>query len=424
MTIPTLDIDMTAVAMPVGALGAGVAVPLPSAAPVAVAAEPADAGVPAVVAEIRPPVAAPVDGEAVLRFREAMERPLAENARLQGLLNRALAHLAAAPRTEVVPDETLLVAANLAPRTAPKEVVVEAGVVKIREAPLRPEVEAQIVAKTEPVVAQPVVSEADVAGRAVSTTPPSGLVPAHPVAALRTEGVPNKALGVAANLAPGSAPKEVVVEAGVVKIREAPLRPEVEAQIAAKTEPVVAQPVVSEADVAGRAVPVTPPTDQVADATAPRDEEVVLQALPQTATVVPAAEAPSVRAAEPVVAPPVVDRVEQVKNVEMQMLVAAAHEVADAILVSPGLLRGQGEIRVQLKPEVLSGTEISIKVTGRTMSVEFQPTVQDAAVLIERNLAGLQERLQTSVAAFDIAVSVRSGVIARRASVRRTEEEA
>ena len=337
MTIPTLDIDMTAVAMPVGALGAGVAVPLPSAAPVAVAAEPADAGVPAVVAEIRPPVAAPVDGEAVLRFREAMERPLAENARLQGLLNRALAHLAAAPRTEVVPDETLLVAANLAPRTAPKE---------------------------------------------------------------------------------------VVVEAGVVKIREAPLRPEVEAQIAAKTEPVVAQPVVSEADVAGRAVPVTPPTDQVADATAPRDEEVVLQALPQTATVVPAAEAPSVRAAEPVVAPPVVDRVEQVKNVEMQMLVAAAHEVADAILVSPGLLRGQGEIRVQLKPEVLSGTEISIKVTGRTMSVEFQPTVQDAAVLIERNLAGLQERLQTSVAAFDIAVSVRSGVIARRASVRRTEEEA
>ena len=111
---------------------------------------------------------------------------------------------------------------------------------------------------------------------------------------------------------------------------------------------------------------------------------------------------------EPLVSVQSVDvaaRVEQVSKAEV--LVQAAEAVADTILVSPGLLRGQGEVRIQLRPDVLEGTEIRIAVTGRQMEVNFMPQTQDMAVLIEQCRPQLEQHLAEKIHSFQIAVDVR-----------------
>ena len=124
-------------------------------------------------------------------------------------------------------------------------------------------------------------------------------------------------------------------------------------------------------------------------------------------------QAVNARAAE------MVDRVAATQSAA-DVLVAAAEAVADAILVSPGLLRGEGEIRVQLKPDVLEGTEVRIAVAGRQMAVEFMPVVTEVAALIERCRPQLEQQLAARVHAFSIGVSVK-GV---SAADRRKGEEA
>lgn len=116
-----------------------------------------------------------------------------------------------------------------------------------------------------------------------------------------------------------------------------------------------------------------------------------------------AASADSARTVE------VVDRVVQTAA-SAEIVAQAAGDVADAILVTPGLERGRGEILIRLKPDVLDGTEVRIEVTGRSIQVEFLPEVHDVAVLIERNLAQLQQHLAARVPSFDIGVAVGRGV--------------
>ena len=53
-----------------------------------------------------------------------------------------------------------------------------------------------------------------------------------------------------------------------------------------------------------------------------------------------------------------VTSVESAAAVRSQMLVAAVDEVCEAIQVSPGVQPGQGEVRIQFKADVLSGTEV------------------------------------------------------------------
>ena len=95
------------------------------------------------------------------------------------------------------------------------------------------------------------------------------------------------------------------------------------------------------------------------------------------------------------------------------VLVRAAEEVADAILVSPGLLRGEGEIRIQLKPDVLDGSEVRISVEGRQLGVELLPVAADTAAFIERNLPQLQQMLSARVHAFTVGVSMRRNRVGR-----------
>ena len=96
-----------------------------------------------------------------------------------------------------------------------------------------------------------------------------------------------------------------------------------------------------------------------------------------------------------------------------EVLVQAAEAVADTILVSPGLLRGEGEIRVQLKPDVLDGTEIRIGVAGRNLDVAFMPRTADMSALIEQCRPQLEQHLAARIHRFTVNVSVGAGRKAR-----------
>ena len=90
-----------------------------------------------------------------------------------------------------------------------------------------------------------------------------------------------------------------------------------------------------------------------------------------------------------------------------EVLVQAANAVADTLLVSPGLLRGQGEIVVQLRPDVLDGTEVRIAVTGRQLDVQFCPTTVDMSVMLENGRTQIANCLSAKIAAFNVTVDVR-----------------
>ena len=90
-----------------------------------------------------------------------------------------------------------------------------------------------------------------------------------------------------------------------------------------------------------------------------------------------------------------------------QVLVEAAQAVADTLLVSPGLLRGQGEVVVRLRPDVLEGTEVRIAVTGRQLEVVFQPTTVDMAVLLTNCRTQIATHLAAKIATFNVSVDVR-----------------
>ena len=107
-----------------------------------------------------------------------------------------------------------------------------------------------------------------------------------------------------------------------------------------------------------------------------------------------------------------------------EVLVQAANAVADTLLVTPGLLRGQGEMRIQLKPDVLDGTEIKIAVTGRQLDIQFAPQTHDMSVMIERCRSQLEQHLASRIHSFQIAVEVRPNVQAARGRIREIEEEA
>ena len=90
-------------------------------------------------------------------------------------------------------------------------------------------------------------------------------------------------------------------------------------------------------------------------------------------------------------------------------LIAVVEEICDAIVVSPKLLRGEGEMRIQLKAGVLDGSEIQLTTRGNTLSVVFQTTTPDAQQLLERNLGQLEQHLAGHLHRYRIAVSVKRG---------------
>ncbi len=108
----------------------------------------------------------------------------------------------------------------------------------------------------------------------------------------------------------------------------------------------------------------------------------------------------NVEAVAPIAALSVKDRV-----VRTDVLVEAATAVADTLLVSPGLMRGEGEILVQLKPDVLEGSQIRISVQGKTLDVAFQTPTEQLTQMLTTRLPELQQHLVAALPAFSFKVS-------------------
>ena len=89
------------------------------------------------------------------------------------------------------------------------------------------------------------------------------------------------------------------------------------------------------------------------------------------------------------------------------MIVETVEAVCDAILVSPGILRGEGEIRIQLKPQVLDGTEIRLEVKGHALTVAFNPATSEAQQILEQNLPMFEQHLAGRIHNYQIAVSLK-----------------
>ena len=101
----------------------------------------------------------------------------------------------------------------------------------------------------------------------------------------------------------------------------------------------------------------------------------------------------------------------QVAATPTQVLIEAASAVADTIVVSPGLLRGSGEIQVQLRPDVLEGTVIHISTTAPgALTVQFTPTTENMAALLEKSAPQLVAYLSEHVHNFQVAVNVKRDV--------------
>ena len=199
----------------------------------------------------------------------------------------------------------------------------------------------------------------------------------------------------------------------------------------------VASPNVPPAGTAPAAPPVTPITPALGEAALMplhveergSDKSVASPNVPSVGTVPVDVEEPSdvpVLQAAPI-AVPVEPQVIDLKNVAVdpvqvvaarvahqvvatpaQVLIEAASAVADTIIVSPGLLRGTGEVQVQLRPDVLEGTVIRISSSAPGMlTVQFTPVTENMAALLEKCAPQLVTYLSERVHSVQIAVNVK-----------------
>ena len=131
----------------------------------------------------------------------------------------------------------------------------------------------------------------------------------------------------------------------------------------------------------------------------------------------PDAAPPPLQAA-PLAPPPTVDSSFVVRPSSLEptatpaAIVRAAFEpaveaVAEAIQVSSDIAtRGEGEIRIQLKPAVLDGSAVQISVSGNDMAVTFHPATPDAAALLQVHAPELAALLSERVPAWNATVHV------------------
>ena len=277
-------------------------------------------------------------------------------------------HAAALPFAQLLADNAILqtvlesiVAAPLSPTPSPERSVEASALPTVIESPTPPAlVGGDVLGAPRPGVEVPPAESSSVVSPVVSTRPDAAVEDGSSVAAF------------AARRGRRALPSEGAVQKAASPASSAPSAPSA-----------------SSAPSAPSALPVSFAVPEVsAPAAAPT-------AAPVTAVeAVVAAFTPSVaRAVEPA-----------------QVLVEAARAVADTLLVTPGLLRGEGEIRIQLRPDVLDGTEIRIAVAGRQLTVAFTPPTHELAALIEQSRPQLTAHLAERIHSFQIAVDVRRRV--------------
>ena len=324
-----------------------------------------------------------------------------------------------------------------------------ATVVSVVDVPARPDVVSQTAAvRPDAAAFVPPVLETGKVAPAVETAgttvtvapvlaPDASVVPAAPAvnaeAAVPATVLPDGAVVAAVSEPKANVPGETAVPAAPVA-KEAPTalgpvtqdvaisEPAKPAAVTPANEPAkpdVAMPVADEDGVPAEAQPVRVESgkqqpavraQKVEDEPEVRAENIVAAGIAPRVQEAPSAvqmDPPGVQSVEAVSARTieVADRVPKAMSAS-EVLIQAAEAVADAILVSPGLLRGEGEIRVQLKPDVLDGTEIRIGVTGRQMDVSFMPTNADMSALIEQCRPQLEQHLAARIHRFTVNVSV------------------
>lgn len=84
----------------------------------------------------------------------------------------------------------------------------------------------------------------------------------------------------------------------------------------------------------------------------------------------------------------------------------AADNVAEAILVKPGLPAGEGEIRIMLQPDILGGTEIQIQSSNGNLSITFIPTQTEAAAVLMASQPQLAALMSERITNYNINVQI------------------
>ncbi len=87
-------------------------------------------------------------------------------------------------------------------------------------------------------------------------------------------------------------------------------------------------------------------------------------------------------------------------------LVEAANEIADTILVTQSLVRGDGEVTIRLKPTVLDGSQIRLEAKGSAITIEVTPANVDVAAAVERSRARFEQTLSERLPSFQFTVRV------------------
>ena len=295
-------------------------------------------------------------------------------------------HAMALPFAQLLADNAILqsvlesiVAAPLSPTPSPERSVEASALPTVIESPTPP---ALATPSALPALATPSAPPALVGGDVLGAPRPGVEVPPAESSSVVSPGVPvrpdaavvdeSSVVAFAARRGRRALPSEGAVPGAVPSVLSAPSAPS--------------------ASPASSAPPALPVSFVVPEVSAPAAAPT---AAPVTAVeAVVAAFTPSAaRAVEPA-----------------QVLVEAARAVADTLLVTPGLLRGEGEIRIQLRPDVLDGTEIHIVVAGRQLTVAFTPPTPDLVALIEQSRPQLTAHLAERIHSFQIAVDVRRRV--------------
>ena len=375
----------------------------------------------------KPQVVESLGGKAIVVEKPAIEKPVvgapvAPTTPTAPIVSAApdslpatVAEVPVTPATPVV--EAPIAAAAPAAPTAPVAQVAETLVAEkpVVEAPIAP------VAPATPTAPVAQVAETLVVGKPVVEATIAPVAPAAPTAPFATPVVESPVAPVAPDSHPAT-----IAEAPVV-VPAAPATPVVEAPVAPVTQDsrpatiadaqVVKTPETQVVKTPAAQVSETPVAkSEVASAkavvsgkrtAAPEDVVVIDLSQESARAAVPLREAPFVAAAQQEIAAATASArteaiVEVVNNV--------AESIADQILVTPSLVRGEGQMIMRLKPEVLDGSEIRLSSESGTLAVEVVPSTPNAAKLATEAMPRLETALAEHVSTFrQVSVSVRKG---------------
>ena len=87
-------------------------------------------------------------------------------------------------------------------------------------------------------------------------------------------------------------------------------------------------------------------------------------------------------------------------------LTKAVAEVAKTISITPALTRGDGEVVIHLKPEILDGSEIRLEAKGQTVTIDIRPANAEVAQVVERMQAQFAQQLTDRMPSFQFTVAV------------------